>query len=76
MALEQKLAAGDSTLTSFNGSTPQQMVGSTETSVLHDQYSINGIPNVLGKPEPSTLDLDGQIPANNYKDNLPDGASI
>ena len=65
MALEQKLAAGDSTLTSFNGSTPQQMVGSTGAS-----------PNVLGKPEPSTLDLDGQIPANNYKDNLPDGASI
>ena len=44
MTLEQKLAAGDSTLTSFNGSTPQQMAGSTGASVLHDEYSINGIP--------------------------------
>ena len=76
MTLEQKLAAGDSTLTSFNGSTPQQMAGSTGASVLHDEYSINGTPEVLGKPEPSTLDLDGQIPADNYKDNLPEGASI
>ena len=76
MALEQKLAAGDSTLTSFNGSKPQQMVGASDNSALHSTYSINGLPPETKKPEPSILDLSGQTPANNYKDNAPEGASF
>ena len=76
MTLIEKLEAGDSTLTSFNGAQPPQMKGSTDASKLHDEYSVNGIPNVTEKPEPSTLDLNGVVPSNNYKDNLPEGASI
>jgi hypothetical protein len=76
MSIQQKLKAGESSLTEFNGSTPPQMAGSKPLSVLHHDYSINGKPKVVNKPEPSTLDLDGQIPADNYKDNLPEGASI
>ena len=52
------------------------MKGSTDASKLHDEYSVNGVPNVTEKPEPSTLDLNGVVPSNNYKDNLPEGASI
>ncbi len=76
MTLEEKLKAGESSLTSFNGAQPSQMAGSTDDSALHDEYSINGVPNVIKKPEPSTLDLNGQVPSYNYKDNLPEGASI
>jgi hypothetical protein len=43
---------------------------------LHDQYSINGNPNQANQPQPSTLDLNGVIPANNYRDNTPEGASF
>jgi len=43
---------------------------------LHNQYSINGTPNQVGKPAPSTLDLDGQIPSWNYRDNAPEGKSF
>jgi|TARA_Y100000114_G_scaffold43533_1_gene39013 hypothetical protein len=43
-------------------------------SKLHDTYSINEIPALLGKPQPSVLDLQGEVPANNYRDNAPPGA--
>ena len=76
MAILDKLITGDSTLTSFNGAKPPQMPASTDASALHDEYSINGVPNVTEKPDPSTLDLDGQVPSYNYKDNLPAGASF
>jgi hypothetical protein len=33
--------------------------------------SINGNPEILGQPSPSNLDLNGQTPANNYKNNAP-----
>lgn len=39
-------------------------------SKLHNQYSINGNPNVVNKPQPSRLDLDGKSPKK-YTDNLP-----
>ena len=56
--------------------TPPTPVGETDASKLHDQYSINGVPSQVGKPSPSTLDLDGLTPANNYRNNTPEGASF
>ena len=77
MGLLDKLTTGvGSTLSNGNGSTPSIPVGATDQSKLQDTYSINGIPNVPNKPQPSTLDLDGQVPANNYRDNTPEGASF
>ena len=77
MGLLDKLTAGVvSTLSNGNGSTPSIPVGATDQSKLQDTYSINGIPNVPNKPQPSTLDLDGVVPANNYRDNTPEGASF
>ena len=65
-----------SILSQGNGSTPITPVGATAQSKLQDTYSINGIPNVLNKPSPSVLDLDGQVPSTNYRDNSPEGASF
>tara|TARA_B100001173_G_C16021261_1_gene562192 strand:- start:1220 stop:1453 length:234 start_codon:yes stop_codon:yes gene_type:complete len=77
MGLLDKLTTGvGSTLSNGNGSTPSIPVGATDQSKLQDTYSINGIPNVPNKPQPSTLDLDGVVPANNYRDNTPEGASF
>ena len=39
-------------------------------SKLHDEYSINGNPNIDNKPAPSLLDLDGITPEK-YLDNPP-----
>jgi hypothetical protein len=52
------------------------MKGASDSSALHSTYSINGLPPTARKPEPSRLDLNGQTPANNYKDNAPEGASF
>jgi|TARA_B100000497_G_C7500400_1_gene305554 hypothetical protein len=41
---------------------PTTPIGATDQSKLHDQYSINGNPNVKNKPQPSTLDLNGISP--------------
>ena len=77
MGLLDKLTTGvGSTLSNGNGSTPSIPVGATDQSKLHDQYSINGNPNQANKPQPSTLDLDGVVPSNNYRDNTPEGASF
>jgi hypothetical protein len=79
MGLLDKLTATTGTgspLSRGNGSTPATPVGATAQSKLQFTYSINGIPNVPNKPQPSTLDLDGVVPANNYRDNSPEGASF
>ena len=77
MGLLNKLISGvGSLLSNGNGATPSTPVGATPQSKLQDTYSINGTPNVPNKPQPSTLDLDGQVPANNYRDNTPEGASF
>jgi hypothetical protein len=77
MGLLDKLTTGvGSTFSNGNGSTPSIPVGATDQSKLHDQYSINGTPNQANKPQPSTLDLNGVKPANNYRDNTPEGASF
>jgi len=69
MGLLDKLTKNGSNLTAFDGKTPSNMLGASEQSKLHNQYSINGNPK-MKKPEPSTLDLDGLTPPK-YTDNLP-----
>lgn len=52
------------------GGRTQNNVPELVASKMHDQYSINGTPNVISKPQPSQLDLNGKIPTR-YTDNLP-----
>ncbi len=74
MGLKDKLSNAGSTLSNLNGGTAA--VPNFALSKLHYEYSINDTPNIPGKPAPSQLDLDGQTPANNYRDNTPEGASF
>ena len=77
MGLLNKLTSTTgSPLSRGNGSTPTIPVGATPESKLQDTYSINGTPNVPNKPSPSTLALNGVVPANMYSDNTPEGASF
>ena len=76
MGIKEKLMAGDAGVLAYGGATPPTMKGAKDNSALHSTYSINGLPPEKKKPEPSRLDLNGQTPANNYKDNLPEGASL
>ncbi len=77
MGLLNKLTVNPgSNFSQGNGATPTIPVGATDQSQLHNQYSINGSPNQPNKPTPSVLDLDGQVPVNNYRDNTPEGASF
>jgi len=73
MGLLDKLTSTGSPLSRGNGTTPSTPVGATDQSKLHDIYSIVGTPTIPGKPTPSTLDMGGQKPANNYRDNSPEG---
>tara|TARA_R110002020_G_scaffold442435_1_gene653588 strand:+ start:4867 stop:5106 length:240 start_codon:yes stop_codon:yes gene_type:complete len=67
--------ANGSVLSNLNGFTgPNYDANSFLSSKLHDTYSLNGIPSLLGEPNPSVLDLNGGIPSNNYRDNSPPGA--
>jgi len=43
-------------------------------SKLHDTYSVNDIPSLLGQPNPSVLDLDAAVPSSNYRNNTPPGS--
>jgi hypothetical protein len=52
------------------GGLTQNNVPELVVSKLHNQYSINGNPNITNKPNPSVLDLNGQTPTK-YTDNLP-----
>ena len=74
MALLDKLTTVGSNLSGLNGTTPSipNFVGSK----LHDTYSINNIPVVPGKPAPSLLDLNGEVPPTNYRDNSPEGRTF
>ena len=65
-----KLTTDGSQLSEFDGQTPTN-VAPTAQSTLHYEYSINGNPNIPGKPSPSQLDLDGVTPPK-YTDNLPE----
>jgi len=66
--LEGKLSNGVSNLTNLSGTTPN--IPNFGGSKLHDQYSLDGSPDVPRKPSPSTLDLNGVTPKK-YTDNLP-----
>jgi hypothetical protein len=68
MSILNKLTQQGSNLSNLNGTTPN--IPNFGGSKLHDQYSLNGNPNIVNKPSPSTLDLDGVTPEK-YTDNLP-----
>ena len=74
MALLDKLTIAGSNLSSLNGTTPS--IPNFAGSKLHYTYSINDIPNILNKPSPSQLDLNGDVPASNYRDNAPEGRTF
>lgn len=71
MGLLNKLTTDGSTLTDFDGQTPPPANIDVQGSTLHNQYSINGNPNMVGFPTPSQLDLNGVTPPK-YLDNLPE----
>lgn len=68
MGLETKLLKGESTLTSLNGA--DGVIEDKKQSKLHFEYSINGHPEILGRPEPSQLDLNGITPLAPNRDGL------
>lgn len=68
MSLLNKLQSQGSNLSDLDGATPS--IPNFAGSKLHDAYSLNNIPNLIGKPQPSNLDLDGITPAK-YLDNPP-----
>ena len=77
MALRDKLETAGSNLSISNGNTPGYP--DFALSKLHDTYSINGNPSFAQIPPigaPSELDLDGNIPAYNYRDNTPEGRTF
>ena len=63
MGLKDQLANAGSNLSQFDGATPPNMPGINPQSPLHNEYSINGNPNVQKKPSPSELDLNGINPS-------------
>ena len=70
MGLKNTLTTAGSNLSQFDGTTPPQMTSANPQSNVHNEYSINGNPNLNGYPAPSTLDLDGLTPPK-YLDNPP-----
>jgi hypothetical protein len=65
----------------LQGITPAISIFDTIQSPLHNTYSLNGDPNLINQPNPSLLDLNGEIPTIStvpgstqpypYLDNLP-----
>jgi len=74
MAILDKLNTQGSTLSNLNGG--QAVIPNFADSKLHNTYSINGDPNVPKKPSPSQLDLNGEVPGDNYRDNAPEGRTF
>lgn len=74
MALLDKYNQNISTLS--GPKSPKTPVGATDQSKLHDEYSLNGNPNVKQKPSPSVLSLKGATPKDSYKNTAPEGASF
>lgn len=74
MAILDKLKTQGSVLSNLNGG--QAVVPNFKDSKLHNEYSINGKPNVPKKPSPSELDLNGEVPKSNYRDNAPEGRTF
>ncbi len=53
MSIKDKLLAGESSLTGLNGTTPE--IKDQQLSTLHDEYSLNGRPNMNNLPNPTSL---------------------
>jgi hypothetical protein len=71
MGLLDKLTQVGSDFTAYDGNQPDQMAFLDQNSPVHNVYSINGTPPIIGYPAPSSLDLDGQTP-DQYLNNLPE----
>jgi hypothetical protein len=71
MGLKKKLTVQGSPLSKNNGGNVSIMPGTSPQSKLHNDYSINGNPNIVSKPTPSVLDLDGLTPSNQYRNTAP-----
>lgn len=69
MGLLDKLKAGISRF-GYSGIRPETWPGDLKNSPLHNQYSLNGEPNVKANGSPSKLDLNGKAPIK-YTENLP-----
>jgi hypothetical protein len=76
MGLLDKLTQAGSSLSNNNGTTPITMEGVDPQSALHNEYSLNGNPNKVGKPNPSVLDMNGQKPSDAYEFRTPEGRSF
>lgn len=74
MGLLSKLTTQGSIFSRNNGGNIS--VPNHKDSKLHNKYSITGDPNQPFKPSPSQLDMNGEIPSNNYRDNVPEGKSF
>jgi len=66
MALLDKFNQNTSTLS--GPKSPSAPVGATDSSKLHDRYSLSGSPKLKNKPNPSTLDLNGGKPNGSLND--------
>jgi hypothetical protein len=75
MGLLDKLQKQGSTLSKYDGISPPKAEAGLRISVLHNEYSVNGTPELGNKPAPSSLDWDGKTPKITgkfpYLDNLP-----
>ena len=76
MSLIDKLRNQGSTLSKYDGTNPPKQEAGLRDSKLHNEYSVNGKPNLESKPAPSDLDWDGEKPKvvgkYPYLDNLPE----
>lgn len=76
MALLDKYNQGNSTLTHTPLTFPIGSFFNTKESKLHDEYSLNGGPQLPNLPAPSKLDLNGATPKNNYRNTAPEGRTF
>jgi hypothetical protein len=74
MALLDKLTTQGSTYSNLDGADGK--IPNFKGSKLHNEYSLTGNPFVKFKPKPSTLDLNGLVPKNNYRATAPEGRTF
>ncbi len=72
--LKNELTTQGSPLSNLNGGQGPQP--NFAGSKVQDTYSINGQPPLPNLPAPSQLDLQGQTPPYNYRDNAPENSSF
>jgi|694.fasta_scaffold82954_2 hypothetical protein len=74
MAIINQLLKQGSIYSNLNGG--DAIIPFFKGSKLHNEYSLNGKPFLIFKPKPSKLDLNGETPSNNYRNNTPEGRSF